>query len=82
MNIPTNVWPARSPDLNPIENCWGYLTRIIYADGRQYSTVEELKTAIASAWANMPQEYIRTLIASMPNRVNKVIEQRGEHIGY
>ena len=40
------LWPSRSPDLNPIENVWGILVRDVYADNRQYQTVEELKTAI------------------------------------
>ena len=26
LNIPTIDWPARSPDLSPIEHLWDYLT--------------------------------------------------------
>lgn len=37
-------WPARSPDLNPIENLWGIIARTVYTNGKQYSTVQELKT--------------------------------------
>jgi transposase len=39
-------WPACSPDLNPIENVWGYMTHVVYANGRQFYSVEALKTAI------------------------------------
>nr|CCA18068.1 GK16795 putative [Albugo laibachii Nc14] len=29
-------WPARSPDLNPIENLWSILAARVYANGKQY----------------------------------------------
>ncbi|CAF2149472.1 unnamed protein product [Rotaria magnacalcarata] len=48
----TNVlpWPSLSPDLNPIENLWGILARMVYAEGKQFRTKEQLKTAILKSW--------------------------------
>ena len=42
-------WPALSPDLNPIEKLWGILTRKVYAGGRQFSTVDDLKRQIVQS---------------------------------
>lgn len=43
-------WPALSPDLNPLENAWGILARRVYAEGKQYTSVEDLKKAIKIEW--------------------------------
>ncbi|KAG3217115.1 hypothetical protein PC129_g12031 [Phytophthora cactorum] len=37
-NVTVMEWPAKSPDLNPIENMWGVLARAVYANGRQFET--------------------------------------------
>jgi hypothetical protein len=62
-------WPSVSPDLNPIENVWGLLTRVIYKDGQQYNNIEMLKLAIQRAWSNLPQSSINNLISTMPSRI-------------
>ena len=73
-------WPARSPDLNPIENLWGIMTRSVYARGRQYSNVNELRLAIQLAWNNISLETLRNLINSMKNRIFQVVYNRGGFI--
>ncbi|EYC14419.1 hypothetical protein Y032_0040g191 [Ancylostoma ceylanicum] len=70
-------WPACSPDLNSIENVWGVIVRRIYANNRQYSSVEELKKAILEAWNNLEPNLIRNLYASMPKRIFEVAVNKG-----
>lgn len=75
-------WPARSPDLNPVENIWGILVRRIYADGKQYNSVAELKVAVSEAWENFEMGIIKNLVGSMPNRIFQVIERAGGPTDY
>jgi len=72
--------PARSPDLNPIENVWGILVRKVYRNNRQFETVAELKTAIEAAWMEVEPETIKNLIFSMPNRIFQLISKHGNQI--
>ena len=46
-------WPPCSPDLNPIENLWGYLVRKVYGFGRQFTDVSSLKKANVCAWSEV-----------------------------
>lgn len=46
-------WPAKSPDLNPIENLWGIMARDVYGEGRQYEHLDDLEAAIRKAWEAM-----------------------------
>lgn len=75
-------WPAKSPDLNPIENIWGALSRMVYAQGRQYNTVEALKQAIIEGWDNISAQCVQRHIASMPNRCIQMIKSDGNKIAY
>lgn len=71
-------WPAHSPDLNIIENLWGYLSRQIYSNFRQYRTTDELKVAVLQAWNDIPMDYIHALFDSLPERIDNVIKARGK----
>ena len=75
-------WPAKSPDLNPIENVWAVLAQHVYAEGRQYTTKEELKQAILVNWPKISGEYRRTLYNSLPTRVLDVVNSNGNSIDY
>ena len=43
-------WPAKSPDMSPIENLWAWLAKKVYGNKPRYNTIEELKDAIWKAW--------------------------------
>jgi len=75
-------WPARSPDLNPMENLWGIVARKVYAHGKQYGTLVNLKKAICAAWNSIPLETVQGLINSMKNRIYSVIFGKGGFTRY
>ncbi|MGL5405357.1 MAG: transposase [Propionibacteriaceae bacterium] len=72
--------PARSPDLNPMENLWGIMARKVYEGGRQYDSVEDLEVACRNAWREIRLPVLESLINSMPNRVFEVIRMNGKQI--
>ncbi|GFT39821.1 transposable element Tcb1 transposase [Trichonephila clavipes] len=68
------VWPARSPDLNPIENVWDALGRQV--SGRNYPPTNKntLIRALTEEWDNVVQSMVR--------RVECCITLHGGHIPY
>ncbi len=58
-------WPARSPDLNPIEHTWDYLYRRISQREQRPQTLQDLIQAIVLEWETLPQRLISSTIASM-----------------
>ncbi|GFX25299.1 transposable element Tc3 transposase [Trichonephila clavipes] len=75
-------WPARSPDLNPIEHIWDFLGRRLAARTLPPVTIRELRLALQDEWAAMPQQLIDTLILSMGRRCETCLAVRGDHIAY
>ena len=80
--VVTMDWPARSPDMNPIENAWDILARDVYAHQRQFCTVEDLKEAIKAAWDRIPAETFQNLAKSMTRRLISLVESRGRPTHY
>ena len=81
-NIKVLSWPARSPDLNPIENAWGKLSGLVWKDGKQFNLKSELEDAIRTSWNNLESDFIKKLIFSMDKRCFEIIEKNGNIISY
>lgn len=82
VGITTMEWPARSPDLNPIEHLWDELKRRVRARAPAPMTLPALKLAIEEEWNTIPQDTIVTLIRSMNRRMLSVIRARGGNTEY
>ena len=58
-------WPARSPDMNPIEHMSDLLDRRVSGRHQVPQTVAELCQALIDEWHNVPQVDITNLVDSM-----------------
>ena len=75
-------WPARSPDLNPIENVWDILFRRIHARLDPPNSIQTLSNALREEWDAIPQPMIQRIITSMGRRCRMCCQARGGHIPY
>lgn len=82
VNVPVMEWPARSPDLNPIEHLWDELKRRIRGRNIAPTNLQELQNALKEEWEAIPQDFIKHLIESMENRCQAVIRARGGNTSY
>ena len=72
-------WPARSPDLNPVEHIWDIMSHSIHQRHIVTQTVQELVDALVQVWEEIPQETISLLIRRTPRHCREVIQACGGH---
>ncbi|GFX31941.1 transposable element Tcb2 transposase [Trichonephila clavipes] len=76
------VWPARSPDLNHMENVWDALGRQVA--GRNYPPTNKktLIRALTEELDKLPQQLLDNVVQSMVRLVECCITLHGGHIPY
>ena len=81
-NINVLFWPGNSPDLNPIENLWA----IVKSEQKKQDskTKDLLKKVVIDVWFNNAkiERCCKTLVDSMPKRIQELIQNNGGHISY
>lgn len=77
LKIKEMEWPAQSPDLNPMEQYWGYLDRKLKEFISIVASTEELWERLESLLKEINKDLCRKLISTMPERVIDVIRAKG-----
>ena len=76
------VWPAQSPDINPIEHFWVDLKKALQKYLKPPKRVHELWDRVVEEWDNISPETCQNLIENMPRRMQAVIKAKGGHTKY
>ena len=73
-------WPPNSPDLNPIENIWGWVQQEVNKKGCK--SFEEFKKEVEWKLGHVPMAHLQHHYKSMGDRLKKVLKAGGGYIGY
>ncbi|GFV38205.1 transposable element Tcb1 transposase [Trichonephila clavipes] len=72
--VTTLPWPARSPNLSPIEHIWDHLRQRV----GHPTSLNELEARLQQIWNEMSQDIIQNLYASMPeHNASRIHARRG-----
>lgn len=89
MHFEVMRWPAKSPDLNPIENLWALLKAKIYKLHPELKEMPNNDTthsclidAAQEAWQALDLDIMKRLSETMPHRVQAIIEADGWYTKY
>ena len=80
LGIEVIKWPGNSPDLNPIENTFAYMKRLL--QDQDCSSRASLIRNFENIWRDLGQDYFRKLCDSMPTRIRMCLEKNGGSIKY
>ena len=70
-------WPPQSPDLNPIEHLWAWMKIRLNRYDTPPTGMLDLWDRVQNIWNSFGAEECERLVASMPNRIQAVIDAKG-----
>ena len=74
--------PARSPNMNPIENVFNYVRTKLHEESLSrnitFENFEEYSARVKKTLLAVPVEYINKTIESMDNRLSMVVKKGGK----
>lgn len=77
MKVDLLSWPAKSPDLNPIEMLWSVLDQKLIS--KPVYSIAALTDRLQHEWDEIDQQLCLRLIDSMPDRIKKCLAADGGH---
>ena len=66
-------WPARSPDISPIEHVWDMMNLKLILSPDPATTIAELRQLVQDAWDNQSQDDIRHLYDHFHARITPAL---------
>lgn len=77
-------WPPKSPDLNPIENVWAEMQRLVnqHLLVKRINKPEALYVLCKGCFKIACEKMVDNLFKSMPNRLKLVVDTKGERTRY
>ena len=71
------AWPARFPDLSPIEHVWDMMKLELTHSPEPATTIAELRQQVQDTWYNLSQDDIRHLYDRLNERICACVATRG-----
>lgn len=80
-DITVIAWPAKSPDLNPIENMWGQM--ILNWDSSELKSKDNLQQEVIRTWELMRGRNMGwNMVTQMRSRLQQIILSEGHPLRY
>ncbi len=73
--IETLTWPAKSPDLNPIEQVWGWMAKEV--NRKSFQNLQELEKYVYDVWEKIPLNVIYAYVKKL-KKTQYVLDHNGD----